>query len=230
MKRSFKSMKISSETITILKNFSMINQSILFKEGSVLKTISPQKTVMAKATVSDEFPMQAGIYNLPRFLSVLSLYSDPEVDFQKNHLIISEGKSKAKYIYADASMIITPPEKEIKLPSVDVSVKVSSDDIQKVLRASSVFQLPEVAFVGEEGKCYLRAIDSSNSLADSFGVELGETDDTFSLVIKTENLQILPLEYSVDLSSKGISKFESEAGVCYYIAIESKSTYTKGDE
>lgn len=219
-------MKFSNETINILKNFSAINQSILFKEGSTIRTISPQKTVMAIANVEEEFPTTAGIYNLPRFLSVCSLYSDPELNFGDKAVSIEEGKSKARYVYADPSMIITAPEKEIKLPSTDVEVTVTAEILSKVLKAASAFQLPEIAFVGEDGMCYLRAIDSANPTADSFGVELSETSSTFSLIIKTENLQILPGEYKVTLSSKGISKFESPV-VTYFIAIESKSKFTK---
>ena len=220
-------MKLSSETMMVLKNFAGINQSILLKEGNTLKTISPLKTIMAVATVPDEFPRTAGIYNLPRFLSVCSLYSEPDLDFGSSFITIVEGKSKAKYVYADPSMIISPPEKEIKLPSVDVSVSLSADDLSKVLKASSVFQLPEIAFVGTDGKCYLQAIDSANPSADSYGFELGDTDDTFSLIIKTENLPLLSGDYEVELSSKGISKFSSSK-VTYFIAIESKSTYKKG--
>jgi hypothetical protein len=222
-------MQLSNDTVNILKNFSAINQSIVFKEGNVVKTISPQKTVMAIATVEDEFPQQAGIYNLPRFLSVCSMHESPQLDFGDRFVTITEGKSKTKYVYADPSMIITPPEKEINLPSVDMTVTLSPDNLSKVLKATSVLQLPEIAFVGENGTCYLRAIDSANPSADSFGVELGETDDTFSLIIKTENLQIMPLEYEVELSSKGISRFKSDK-VTYFIAIESKSTYKKGDD
>ena len=221
-------MKLSTETLNILKNFSSINQSILFKRGNVLRTISPQKTVMAIATVQEEFPQQAGIYNLPRFLSVCAMHESPDIDFGEKFATIIEGRSKTKYVYADASMIITPPDKDINLPSADVTVSLSSGDLTKVLKATSVLQLPEVAFVGEGGICYLRAIDSVNPSADSFGVEVGETSDAFSLIIKTENLQMMPLDYQVSLSSKGISKFENEK-VSYFIGIDSKSTYTKGE-
>lgn len=220
-------MKLSQETTTILKNFSMINQSILFKEGNVVKTISPQKTVMAMATVPDKFPRQAGIYNLPRFLSVCSMHENSELDFQDTYLTISEGNKTGRYIYADASMIIAPPDKEITLPSIDVSVDVSSADLQSILKAAGVYQLPEIAFVGEDGKCYLKAIDSSNPTADAYGIEVGNTDDEFSLIIKTENINVLPIDYKVELSAKGISKFTGK-NVTYFIAIESKSKYSKG--
>lgn len=221
-------MKLSPETITILKNFSAINQSIIFKPGNVLKTISPQKTVMAEAKVKDEFQVEAGIYNLSRFLAAVSMYNDnPEIEFNDTYLTFSNGKTNSKMIYSDSSMIISPPNKEITLPSTDVSVVITANDLQSVLKATGVLGLPEVAFVGEDGSCYLRALDSSNPSADSHSIEVGKTDDTFTLIIKTENLNIIPSNYNVELSSKGISKFVGQHAT-YFIAIESKSTYQKG--
>lgn len=220
-------MRLSAETITILKNFSSINQSIIFKPGNVIKTISPQKTVMASATVADDFPVEAGIYNLGRFLATMGLHQNPELEFGARSVTVSEGDAVSFVSYTDPSMIISPPEKEVKLPGVDVSVDVSADNFKKVLNASNVLGLPEIAFVGEDGICYLKAIDSANPSADSHKIRVGETDDTFALIIKTENLNILPGDYTVELSSKGISKFSGK-NVVYFIAIESKSTYKKG--
>ncbi len=220
-------MKLNEQTLTVLKNFATINPSVVFKPGNELRTISPQKTVMAVATIPDSFESNACIYDMSRFLSMYSLYENPQIDFQEKFCYISEGKRKTKYVFADISMVIVPPEKEIKIPSEDVSVSVEWNDLQSVIKAASVLNLPEIAFIGEEGTCYLRAVDSANPTADSYGIELGETKDTFQLIIKTENLKLLPQNYKVTLCSKGISKFEG-AGVKYFIAIESKSTYKKG--
>ena len=151
-------MKFSDTTLTVLKNFATINPSIVFKAGSVLRTISPTKTVMAMAKIDDEIPSAACVYDLSRFLSTYALYKTPDITFGDKNFVISEGNSSAKYIYADPSMVITPPEKEIKLPSVDVEVDLSWNDIQSVLKASGVLQLPEIAFVGENGKCFLKAL------------------------------------------------------------------------
>jgi hypothetical protein len=222
-------MKLSEQTLTVLKNFATINPSVVFKPGSELRTISPQKTVMSIASIPDEFPIQACVYDMSRFLSMCSLYENPEIDFQDNKVCyIRDGKRKTKYVFADISMVIVPPEKDINIPSEDVIVNVEWDDIQSVLKASGVLNLPEVAFVGRDGICYISAVDSSNPTADNHEIEIGETEDTFQLVIKTENLKLLPQNYKVTLSSKGISKFES-TGIKYFIAIESKSTYKKGN-
>jgi hypothetical protein len=219
-------MKFSNETLSVLKSFTAINKSILMKEGNILKTITPEKTLIAIAEIPDEIPSEACVYDLSRFLSILSLYNDPDVEFGDKYFIISEGKRRTKYVYADISMIHTPPEKEISLPSADVQVSVSNGDLSSVLKAAGVLQFSEIAFVGEGGKCYLKAIDSSNENADDFGVEIGETDDDFKIIIKTDNLKLMPLDYEVTLCSKGISEFKGQ-GVTYYVAIDSKSTYNK---
>jgi len=221
-------MKFSSETLTVLKSFTAINKSILMKPGNVLKTITPEKTLIAIAEVPDEIPSEACVYDLSRFLSILSLYNDPDVEFGDKYFTISEGKRRTKYVYADVSMIHTPPEKDINIPSEDFVVNVTHDDLSSVLKAAGVLQFSEIAFVGESGKCYLKAIDSANPGADDFGVEIGETDDTFKVIIKTDNLKLMPLDYQVTLCSKGISEFKGN-GVTYYVAIDSKSTYNKGE-
>ena len=220
-------MKFSERTLTILKSFSQINKSILMRQGNVLKTITPEKTLIANATIPDTIPSDACIYDMSRFLSILSLYEDPDVEVHDKYFIISEGKRRTKYVYADISMIHTPPEKDITIPSEDVVMNVSWDDISSVLKAAGVLQFTEVAFVGVDGKCFLKAIDSANPGADDFGVEIGETADTFNIVIKTDNLKLLPQDYRVTLCSKGISEFKG-ADVTYFVAIDSKSTYNKG--
>ena len=155
------------------------------------------------------------------------MYNDPDVEFGDKYFIISEGKRRTKYVYADISMIHTPPEKDINIPSEDVVVNVTESDLSSVLKAAGVLQFTEIAFVGESGKCYLKAIDSANDNADDFGVEIGETDDEFRVIIKTDNLKLMPMDYEVTICSKGISEFKGD-NVTYFVAIDSKSTYNKG--
>jgi hypothetical protein len=220
-------MKFSNETLSVLKSFTAINKSILMKPGNVLKTITPEKTLIAIAEIPDEIPSEACVYDLSRFLSILSLYNDPDVEFGDKYFIISEGKRRTKYVYADISMIHTPPEKDINIPSEDVVVSVTESDLSSVLKAAGVLQFTEIAFVGESGKCYLKAIDSANDNADDFGVEIGDTDDEFKVIIKTDNLKLMPMDYEVTICSKGISEFKGD-NVTYFVAIDSKSTYNKG--
>ena len=220
-------MKFSERTLTILKSFSTINKSILMKEGNTLRTITPEKTLIASATIPVQLPSEACIYDLSRFLSILSLHTSPDVEFHDKYFVITEGKQRTRYAFADVSMIHAAPEKTIELPSADVVVDVSWNDLQTVQKAAGVLQFNEVAFVGQDGKCYLKAIDSSSAAADDYGVEIGDTADEFKIIIKTDNLKLLPQDYRVTLSSKGISEFKGE-DVTYFVAIDTKSTYKKG--
>lgn len=197
------------------------------QEGNTLKTVTPEKTLVAKAEIPDQIPSQACIYDLSRFLSIMSLYKDPDVEFHDKYFMITSGKQRTKYVYADISMIHAAPEKDIQLPSADVVVDVSWEDLQSVIKAAGVLQFQEVAFVGQDGKIYLKAIDGNNENSDDYGVEIGETSDEFKIIVKTDNLKLLPQDYKVTLCAKGISEFKS-TDVTYFVAIDTKSTYKKG--
>lgn len=217
-------MQLTEYTMDVLKNFSSINPSIVIKPGTTLRTISPQKTIMAVVNGKDNFASEAGIYDLSRFLATVSLFETPEVDFNDKTIRLMENKRKVDYTLADVSMILQPPEKEITMPPCEVNVEVTWTDLQSVLRAASVLGLPEVAFSGIDGEIVLEAVNSKNPTTDRYGVTVGSTSDTFSMYMKVENLKLMPRDYTVNLSSKGLSCFTSD-DVKYFIAIESNSTF-----
>jgi hypothetical protein len=217
-------MMLSPKTIQILKNFSNINPSILIKPGNVLATIATNKTVLAKANVDEEFDRLIPIYALNRFLSAMSLFNAPNIDFNENSAKISGERSSILYHYSDPQVILAPPEKEIKLPSVDVDTVVTNKAMQDVLKAMSVLGLPELAIVGDGEHLTLQALDIKNSAADTFSVSIGETDKVFRAIFRAENIKIIDGDYQVQISSKGISKFIGP-DVTYWIAIEQTSTF-----
>ena len=220
-------MKLSDKTISVLKNFSSINQSILFKEGSKLRTISVMKNILAEATVTEEFMKDFGIYDLNQFLNGLSLHQSPELDFKNDgYVVIREGKSRSKYFFADPNVIVTPPEKDITLPSEDVCFEVSTDQLEKLLKASAVYQLPDLSAVGEAGVIKLVVRDKKNDTSNDYAVVVGETDKEFSFNFKVENIKVLPGTYEVVVSQKLLSRFTSKNhDLTYYIALEPDSTF-----
>ena len=220
-------MKLSDKTISVLKNFSSINQSILFKEGSKLRTISVMKNILAEATVSEEFMKDFGIYDLNQFLNGLSLHQSPELDFQNDgYVVIREGRSRSKYFFADPNVIVTPPEKAIQLPSEDVQFELSTDQLDKLLKASAVYQLPDLSAIGEAGVVKLVVRDKKNDTSNDYAVVVGETDKEFSFNFKVENIKVLPGTYEVVVSQKLLSRFTSKNhDLTYYIALEPDSTF-----
>lgn len=218
-------MKLSDQTVEVLQNFSSINQSLLFKKGSKLRTVSPQKTVLAEVKVGDVFAQDFGIYDLGQFLSALSLIEDPDLDFGDNGMTIGDGNGTAlDYRYADPSMIVTPPEKSLTLPDVNATFTLSDENLKSVLQAARVLGVPEIIVKGEDGKITISAGDSKNSSMNSFSKAVGSTDEEFEHVFKVDNMKMMVLEYNVEISSKGISKFSTADGrVTYYVATESRS-------
>lgn len=217
-------MKFSENTLSVLKNFSGINPSVIFKPGNVIRTISPQKTVMSAAVIDETIASNAAVYDLSRFLATLSLFDSPDVEFKENKFAISSDRTRVNYTYAAESMIISPPDKDINVPNPEVNVKVNWDDIQKVIRAASVLQLSEIAFRGDGQSVSLAAIDSKNPTADAFDVVVGDSESQFEMIIKVENLKLMPKNYDVSLSSKGMAHFKSDK-IQYWIAIEKHSKF-----
>ena len=220
-------MKLSDKTISVLKNFSSINQSILFKEGNKLRTISVMKNILAEATISEDFSRDFGIYDLNQFLNGLSLHQDPELDFaQDGYVVIREGRSRSKYFFADPNVIVTPPEKAITLPSEDVSFQLSTEQLDKLLKASAVYQLPDLSAIGENGVVKLVVRDKKNDTSNDYAVVVGETDNEFCFNFKVENIKVLPGTYEVVVSQKLLSQFTSKNhDLTYYIALEPDSTF-----
>jgi hypothetical protein len=220
-------MKLSDKTLSFLKNFSSINQSILFKEGNKLRTISVMKNILAEAEVGEEFPKDFGIYDLNQFLNGLGLHKSPELDFASNEfVVIREGKMRSKYFFADPSVIVVPPDKEINLPSEDVCFELSTEQLDKLLKAAAVYQLPDISAVGEAGVVKLVVRDKKNDTSNDFSIVVGETDSEFTFNFKVENIKILPGTYEVVISQKLLSRFESKNhDVKYYIALEPDSTF-----
>ena len=220
-------MKLSDNTLSVLKNFSTINQSILFKAGNKLRTMSVMKNILAEATIEEELPKDFGIYDLNQFLNGLGLHNNPELNFEAdNYVVIKEGKMRSKYFFADANVIITPPEKPITLPSEDVNFELSTDQLNKLIKAAAIYQLPDLSAVGENGVVKLVVRDKKNDTSNSFAVTVGETESVFSFNFKVENIKILPGSYNVIVSQKLLSRFSNkDFDLKYYIALEPDSTF-----
>lgn len=220
-------MKLSESTVNLLKNFSSINQSILFKEGTKLRTISVMKNILVEANVAEEFPRDFGIYDLNQFLNGLSLHSNAELNFDnQEYVLIKEGRMRSKYFFADPSVIVAPPEKEITLPSEDVEFVLTSQQLEKLKKASSIYQLPDVSVIGEAGVIKLVARDKKNDTSNDFSIVVGETESEFVFNFKEENLKIVPGNYDVVVSSKLLSRFTNQnIDVTYYIALEPDSSF-----
>ena len=222
-------MKLSDSTLAVLKNFAGINNSILVKKGTQLRTMSVAKNILAEAEIPEDFPRDVAIYDLNQFLNGLSLHQDPNLDFtEDSHITIKEGRRRVKYFYADPQVIIAPPEKEINLPTQEVCFQLESSSLEKLVKAASVYQLPDLSVLGENGEITMVVRDKKNDTSNEYAVNVGETDKEFEFNFKMENIKIIPGAYDVVISSKLLSEFtNTQYNLKYFIALEPDSTYNE---
>ena len=225
-------MKLSEHTTSVLKNFASINQNLVIKEGKTISTMSAMKNIVAKAEVDEDFPREIAIYDLNEFLAALSLFTNPVLDFSENFVMITEeGKTgnSLKYFYSDPS-VVTTPSSEITMPETEVKFSLDSSDLSKVQRAASVIGSPDLVLEKNGTGSYLTVKDKKNDTANNYSLDVdAEGNGEYNFFFKVENLKLLPTNYDVNVSSKNISYFKSQAGnaVEYWIALEPESSYSE---
>ena len=222
-------MKLSKETIEILKNFSTINSNILVEPGNVIKTISPVKNVMSEATVSETFDTQFGIWDLGKFLGTISLFDDAEFFFEENYVTIAGSNGTKVTYYFSEPKLLTTINKNINMPESVVSFVLKENDFAELQKAASVLQLPDLCLRTDGGRMELVALDKKDSTSNNYSIDLGalsHDDHDFEFYFKVENLKLMSGDYDVEVTDKGVSKFTSKSlDLTYWIALESDSRY-----
>ena len=219
-------MKLTSKTISILKNFSTINQNLMVKTGNTLSTMSAMKNIVAQAEVTETFPQEFAIYDLNEFLSALSLFEEPELNFRDQYVTITQGSSRKslKYWFSDPE-VVTTPSKAISMPSTEVTFKLSSDSLNEIQKAAAVIGAPDMALTDGMIMVTDKKNDTANAYEDD--VDVNETGADYKFWFKTENLKLIDGSYDVEVSSKNISHFtNSTVDIEYWIALEPESTYS----
>lgn len=223
-------MKLSDNTVDILKNFSAINPNMLFRPGSTISTIAEAKNIVASAKISEEIPSEFGIFDLTQFLSTISLLENPELEFTDSSVMVRDGNASIQYYYSSPD-VLTVPNKTVNMPNADVVFNLSSDMISKIKRAASVLGHPTLQILGSKGKITLQIVDLKNPTANKYTIVIDEKNacnEVFSFVMVIGNLKMMAGDYVVSVSSKLISHFKNTSTpVEYWIALEKTSTFGK---
>jgi len=221
-------MKLSEGTVAILKNFSTVNQSLQFKAGNTLKTISPLKTIFVEATVEENFTKEFALYDLNKLLAKVSLYKEAHLGFDDDKINIStENKKKSDYIkYCSPKIIIVPPEKSISIGEADCSFSLSQEDLDWMKRSAGISGSPNFIFESDGETIQFVATDVKDDSADQSKIEIGTGDGTkFKVVMKVENFKLMDGSYDVAIAKKGLAQFKHKSiPIVYYIAIEAASS------
>lgn len=219
-------MFISQETLSILKNFSTINQNLLIKAGSSLRTLSSMKDLLGEATITETFERDVPIYDLSQFLNCLSLIPGSEVNLLEDYIEITDGSNSINYRYAEPSVIQTPPDKELSLPSEDVSFVLKQEDLETLKKAAAVLQIPDVSVKGDGETIKVVVSDKKNSGSNVYQIEVGECNQEFEFTFKVESLKIITGDYDVTISSSMLSRFQHRSSnIVYFIAVDPTNSF-----
>lgn len=215
-------MRLSKDTYNILKNFAAINSNILIQPGNILKTVSAGKNIYVEAKVAEDFDVEIPIWDLNKFLGVISMFNNPDLEFHETHVVVTNGRSSVTYYYSEPSLL-TVPTRQLKMPSTKVSFDLDEQDLAEILKAASILQVSDLKMIGGEGKFRIMVDDSSQSTANNFEIVLDEnyTGSDFEGTINVSEIKFIPGSYTVELTDTVISKFKHKTlDLSYYIAIK----------
>ena len=222
-------MQLTENVQQVLKNFASINPNIVVEPGNVVRTLAEGKNIFGKATIDVDFPIKFGVYDLNEFIGVLGLVDNPELTFEDTHVNVGDsvGRSKIRYFFTDTDHL-TSPQKDIVMPSAEVTLKIGNDTLNKIKRAASALGHSELSIKANNGSISLTIFDSGNTTSNTFSIDVdGEyQSEDFNFIISIGNLKLLPGDYKVSISSKLISHFvNTTVDAEYWIALEKSSTY-----
>lgn len=222
-------MKLSAQTLNVLKNFSGINVNLLVNEGDTIATINPSRNILARAKLTDSFPQEFAIYDLNNFIATLGLFSDGEIDFKKEHAVISNGDSEINYYFAAPSIVEAAPNKELTLDETLFEFAMTTDDVSAIGKVASVLNAPQLSIVSAKGKAKMMLSERKNTTSNSYNKTLtGKAQKDFDIFMSVENFKLMPGNYSVSVGSKkgkGIIVFKNtDIDLTYWLTVESGST------
>jgi hypothetical protein len=217
-------MKLSENTLSVLKNFSSINSGIVLQKGNLQKTISPEKSILVEAEIEDSLPEQFGIYDLNQFLGNVSTLNNPELTFSENSVLMNDGEITFNYYSCSTNLIVSPPDKELKLKQVDVSFTLTNANLTKLLRLAAMNNLTHLSVVGKNGEIRLQTHEKANDTSNYASFKLNDYNgEDFTASFKVENIKLIPGDYDVEIQLGAFAKFVSKSGkIKYFIALESK--------
>jgi hypothetical protein len=211
-------MRLSKETVAILKNFAAINSNIIIKPGDKLVTVAPSYNIYAEAKVEEQFETEIPIWDLNQFLGIISMFSNPDLEFEDKYVDISNGRSSVRYYYSDPALLKVP-KKHLNTPKEIGSFHLNEDHLNELVKAANILQVSDVKITAKNGTVSIYVDDSNNDTSNSFSILVDENyeGEDYSGKINVSEMRFVPGSYKVYLTSTIMTKFVHESGSLFYI-------------
>ncbi len=214
-------MKFSDKTIAILKNFQGINPSLEIRPGNKIATMAKAKNMFAYANIEETFTQGFAIADLSSFIGCLSLFNEPELTFHSQYATIRQGNQSIRYTFCDPLLIVTPPDKVIKVTDPLGVFPIKAVDIRSLARSTGLLKLPEFSILTENDQLIMRSMDQRNRSGNEYSIVIAEEFHTpVNLVFQKETINaMIEADYDMALSPRGYVRFEN-SDVSYIISPE----------
>ena len=174
-------MRLSDTTTKVLKNFASINPSILLNEGQTIRTISPQKNVMAQAVTDEPITDSMCLYDINQFLNIAESIDDCVINVNASKAILSnpQNTQNSTVFFADPSVIVTPPEKNINVKNEQFTFNLSDKELVKILRMASLCNAEELILQQRnDGTVLCKVTNTANPTSNDFSLVVEATNST----------------------------------------------------
>ena len=213
-------MKLSENTLSVLKNFATINDNIVFRSGNIQRVFADDHAILGEAELDESFPIEFGIYEFNQFLGNISTMNDPELEFNDTFVTMEDNEGSFCFHGCPLQMIKNAPTKSLELNDPDVTFDLSNTLLTKIIKLANVNSLPHLSIIGEDGKLLLKAHQRGNDTSNKLAIEIGKIDKDFIATIKTENLKVIPDDYEIQVKVGAFTKFTSKSKkITYFIAL-----------
>lgn len=209
-------MKLNKVSLSVLKNFASINESIYMRKGNVLLTKSLNSVIYGEATLPDVIDSDMGIYDVPEFLQTVNLFGGEfniEVSEGDLRAKITNGKQRAGYTLVDPSVIVYP-EKPANFPVADVQFQLDAKDLKTIKDSASTFGSTDIMFSSENGKIVMKSLDLKDPSANTMTIDVCDCpeenkENNFGFYMKVDNLKMEVDSYNVKITKLGAIMFET---------------------
>jgi hypothetical protein len=215
-------MRLSKETLTILKNFASINSNILIKPGKKIRSLSPSKNIYVEADIQEEFDVEVAIWDLNQFLGVISMFNNPDLEFNEKYVDISNGRSTVRYYYTSPNLL-THATKSPKFGDPIITFDIDEVLLAEILKAASILQVNDIKINAIDGKITILVDDSQNTTSNNFSIVIKEDYSGPDYIGKfnVSEIKFIPGSYTIEITDTIVSRFTHESGkILYYMAIE----------
>ena len=218
-------MKISHETLKVLKSFAHIRPGLCVERGYNISTINPEENLVAILKTEEEWPIAFNLYDLGSFLNTVSLFDDPDIILHDTHLFIQDSNTECKYYFSNRELLGLP-KNGIIVPDIDNSIAqytISQNERDKLFKAAAALGA-DILTISSDNDMIRMSVSRDNN-DNNFTILIKDADYVnakFEAVCNMQYMKFLGGDYVVNINRDKVILAEwnhTEMDLTYYVGM-----------